>query len=98
MVNAAGPHARAVAGLAGLALPVEARKRSVFVLACKDELPRCPLVIDTSGTWFRPEGDRFLAGWSPPEEDDPEDLELEVDHWIVRGGGLAGFGRAGAGV
>ncbi len=82
VVNAAGPHARAVARLAGLALPVEARKRSVFVLACREALPGCPLVIDTTGIWFRPEGDRFLAGWSPPEEDDPEDLGLEVDHWI----------------
>ena len=82
VVNAAGPNARAVAAFAGIALPVEARKRSVFVLACRDVLPACPLVIDTTGTWFRPEGDRFLAGWSPPEEEDPEDLGLEVDHWL----------------
>ncbi|MBV8914042.1 MAG: FAD-binding oxidoreductase, partial [Acetobacteraceae bacterium] len=65
VVNAAGPYARAVAGFAGVKLPVEARKRSVFVLRCKDELADCPLVIDTTGVWFRPEGDRFLAGWSP---------------------------------
>jgi len=80
VVNAAGPYARAVAGFAGLALPVEARRRSVFVLACRAELPGCPLVIDTSGVWFRPEGDRFLAGWSPPEDRDPETFELDVDH------------------
>ncbi len=80
VVNAAGPYARAVAGFAGLELPVQARKRSVFVLACKADLPGCPLVIDTSGVWFRPEGDRFLAGWSPPEEQDPEEFGLEVDH------------------
>lgn len=80
VVNAAGPNARAVAALAGLALPVEARKRCVFVLACKQALADCPLVIDTSGVWFRPEGDRFLAGWSPPEPEDPEDFGLEVEH------------------
>ncbi len=79
-VNAAGPYARGVAGLAGIRLPVEARRRSVFVLACKTALPDCPLVIDTTGVWFRPEGDRFLAGWSPPEPQDPERLELDVDH------------------
>jgi glycine/D-amino acid oxidase-like deaminating enzyme len=78
VVNAAGPAARHVAAMAGIALPVEARKRSVFVFQCKTALPGCPLVIDTSGVWFRPEGDRFLAGWSPP--DDPEDLELDVDY------------------
>jgi FAD-dependent oxidoreductase domain-containing protein 1 len=79
-VNAGGPYARSVAAWAGVALPVEARRRSVFVVACRAELPGCPLVIDTSGVWFRPEGDRFLAGWSPPEADDPEILALDVDH------------------
>jgi FAD-dependent oxidoreductase domain-containing protein 1 len=80
VVNAAGPYARVVAAWAGLHLPVEARRRSVFVLACKAALPACPLVIDASGVWFRPEGDRFLSGWSPPEEEDPERLALDVDH------------------
>lgn len=79
-VNAAGPYARSVAAWAGVALPVEARRRSVFVFACRAALPLCPLVIDTSGVWFRPEGDRFLAGWSPPEADDEERVELDVDH------------------
>jgi len=79
-VNAAGPHARAVAAMADIALPVEARKRCIFVFACRAALSGCPLVIDTSGVWFRPEGDHYLAGCSPPAADDPEDLALEVDH------------------
>ena len=79
-VNAAGPYARTVAAWAGVTLPVEARRRSVFVLACRAALPDCPLVIDTTGVWFRPEGDRFLAGWSPPEHADPERIALDVDH------------------
>lgn len=78
VVNAAGPHARAVASMAGVALPVEARRRCVFVFTCPDLLPGCPLVIDTTGVWWRPEGDRFIAGWSPP--DDAEDFGLHVDH------------------
>ena len=78
VVNAAGPHARAVAAMAGVALPVEARKRSVFVFGCRTPLPGCPLIIDTSGVWVRPEGDRYLAGWSPL--DDAEDFSLDVDH------------------
>ena len=78
VVNAAGPHARAVAAMAGVALPVEARKRCLFVFTCRDALPGCPLVIDPSGVWWRPEGDRFIAGWSPP--DDTEEFGLQVDH------------------
>lgn len=78
VVNAAGPAARHVAAWAGVALPVEARKRAVFVFQCRTPTPACPLVIDTSGVWFRPEGDRLLAGWSPP--DDAEDTGLDVDH------------------
>ncbi len=80
VVNAAGPYARHVAGWAGMSLPVEARRRSVFILACRAALPGCPLVIDPTGVWFRPEQDRFLAGWSPPEHEDPERVDLDVDH------------------
>jgi len=80
LVNAAGPRARAIADMAGVRLPVEARCRSVFVLDCRQTLPACPLVIDTSGVWFRPEGRQFICGQSPPEERDAETLELAVDH------------------
>jgi len=80
LVNAAGPRARSIGDMAGVALPVEARCRSVFVLDCRRELPACPLVIDTSGVWFRPEGRQFICGLSPPEERDPETFELTIDH------------------
>jgi FAD-dependent oxidoreductase domain-containing protein 1 len=79
LVDAAGPWARAVAAMAGVALPVEARRRSVFVFESRDGPSDCPLVIDTSGAWFRPEGGAFIAGISPPEDDDLSDLPLEVD-------------------
>ncbi|MFN0162030.1 MAG: NAD(P)/FAD-dependent oxidoreductase [Burkholderiales bacterium] len=82
-VNAAGPWARVVAAMAGVDLPVHARRRTVFVLSCPVAIPRCPLVIDPSGLWFRPEGStgtRFLCGASPaPGEADPDDLPLEPD-------------------
>ncbi len=79
-VNAGGPWARQVAALAGIALPVSARRRTVFQLSCPTRLPRTPLVIDTSGVWFRSEGEGFLAGWSPGEhDDDPDDLPLDAD-------------------
>ena len=79
-VNAAGPWAREVAAMAGIALPVFARRRTVFKLGCPTALRQTPLVIDTSGVWFRSEGDGFLAGWSPGAHDaDPDDLPLDRD-------------------
>jgi glycine/D-amino acid oxidase-like deaminating enzyme len=79
-VNAAGPWARSVAAMAGIDLPVFGRRRTVFQLSCPTALPRTPLVIDTSGVWFRSEGEGFLAGWSPGEHDaDPDDLPLDAD-------------------
>jgi FAD-dependent oxidoreductase domain-containing protein 1 len=80
VVNAAGPWARQVAAMAGVDLPVEARRRSVFVFDVRESLPGCPLVIDTSGVWFRPEGGSYICGTSPPVEEDLDGLPLEVDH------------------
>ncbi len=58
-VNAAGPWARSVARLAGVDLPVFARRRTVYVVSCRAELRPFPLLIDTSGLWIRPEGQVF---------------------------------------
>ncbi len=77
-VNAAGPWARVLAEAAGVPLPVHARRRTVFVLSCPQALPGCPLLIDPSGFWFRPEGRYFIAATTPdPDEDD---LPLEPNH------------------
>ena len=81
VVDAAGPWAREIAAMAGIDLPVEARRRSVFVFDLQSDRPAdCPLVIDTSGAWFRPEGGSFIAGIAPPQAEDIADLPLEVDH------------------
>ena len=81
VVNAAGPRAAELALLAGIPdLPVRPRKRFVYgVQACQD-LPECPLVIDPSGVYFRPEGNGFLCGVSPPEDRDPDTLDLEMEY------------------
>ena len=66
----------------GFTLPVTARKRDVFVLETPAALPGCPLVIDPSGFWFRPEGALLLAG-GPPRGDDACDAPLEaIDHGL----------------
>jgi FAD-dependent oxidoreductase domain-containing protein 1 len=82
LVNAAGPQAGHVARLAGIDLPVGPRKRSVFVFRCREQVGPLPLMVDVTGVWVRPEGDVFLTGISPPEEEDPETEDLEVDYPI----------------
>ena len=83
MIDAAGPHAGAVAALAGVELPVRPRKRYVYVVDCRTAVAGCPLLIDPSGVWVRPEGRQFICGVSPEESDDPdcEDLELDYRLW-----------------
>jgi glycine/D-amino acid oxidase-like deaminating enzyme len=80
LVNAAGPQAGDVAALAGVPLPVEPRKRSVFVVACRTALPGMPLMVDPTGVWIRPEGEVYICGVSPPEEADPRAKDFEVDY------------------
>jgi len=80
LVNAAGPQAGDVAALAGIPLPVEPRKRSVFVVACRTPLPGVPLMVDPTGVWIRPEGEMYICGVSPPEDGDPRATDFEVDY------------------
>ena len=84
VVNAAGHWAGGIAKLAGTSLPVEPRKRYVFVMDCRDatpELHAAPLTVDPSGVWFRPEGRSFITGVSPEEHNEPTPGDLsEINH------------------
>lgn len=68
VVNAAGPWSRSIARLAGVDVPVAARKRTVYVISCPQRIDPFPLLIDPSGFWIRPEGSAFIAGL-PPRSD-----------------------------
>jgi glycine/D-amino acid oxidase-like deaminating enzyme len=80
VVCAAGWHSAKVARLAGLDIPVRPRKRYVFVIDCPTPLPGAGLMIDPSGLYFRPEGATFLTGIAPPEDQDPDAEDFDIDH------------------
>ena len=79
VVNAAGPNAGKVAAMAGLALPVEPRKRSVFVFEARDRFDDMPLLVDPGGVWLRAEGSVYITGGAENEDGeqaaDPDDFE-----------------------
>jgi len=87
-VLCAGAWSAPLAATLGLQWPVRARKRDVFVLDSPAQLPGCPLLIDPSGVWCRPEGRGFLAGAPPRSVEtggpgDPEEPDLQhIDHGL----------------
>ncbi len=75
---ACGAWSGRLAATAGLHVPVEAKRRSVYVFRSPEHAPRSPLVIDPSGLWFRPEGDgQFICGGEPL--DSRSDLPLDPE-------------------
>ncbi|KAJ8412568.1 hypothetical protein AAFF_G00129040 [Aldrovandia affinis] len=94
VVNAAGASSGKVAELAGIGsgpkhtiaaipVPVEPRKRYIYVLHSPDGPGLdSPFLIDYSGVYFRREGlgGNYITGMSPEEEEEPETNDLEVDH------------------
>ncbi len=80
LVNATGTRSRDIAAQAGIDLPVFPRKRSVFVFTSPTALEHCPMVIDTSGLWFRPEHDKFICGTVPTDDCTVAPDDFDVDH------------------
>lgn len=110
-INAGGPQAGAIAAMAGLDLPVEPRKRSVFVFECRDRFDDMPLMVDPSGVYVRPEGSVYITGGAEDAASDrragDDDFEPDWDLfdsviWPVLANRVPGFeaikpGRAWAG-
>jgi glycine/D-amino acid oxidase-like deaminating enzyme len=88
LVNCAGAGGRALAALAGIDIPVHARRRDVFTFTCPERIDHCPLLIDPSGVYVRPEGEGFICGASPrPDEHDPDwrddDPATQETDWTI---------------
>jgi len=103
VVNAAGPWAGRLAALAGIDLPVSARRRTVFVVGCRAALPDFPLLIDRTGFWIRPEGAHYIGALPPPPESqdpdepplEPETARFETELWPALAARVPAFEAAG---
>lgn len=79
IVNASGPRGGRTARMAGIELPVEPRRRTLFVFDCATSPEgsatvnegRLPLMIDLTGVHCRPEGRYFLTGAVPVDDSPP---------------------------
>jgi FAD-dependent oxidoreductase domain-containing protein 1 len=80
VVNAAGAWSSGIARMAGLDVPVEPRKRCVFVFDSPEKIPHSPFVLDPGGVLFRPEGHLYICGTTPKTENAPDDFGLDVDY------------------
>lgn len=72
-------------GLLKWPLPVEPRKRYVYVFDCQDNIGpglNCPLVIDPTSTYFRKDGlgGNYICGRSPEADCEPNCTNLDVDY------------------
>jgi glycine/D-amino acid oxidase-like deaminating enzyme len=84
LVNAAGPWANDVCAMADLTIPVEPRKRCIFVFSCREEMPQgMPAVIAPNGVFCRPEGLHFLSTIEPEIDGraDREDFRVNLNEF-----------------
>jgi sarcosine oxidase subunit beta len=79
VVNAAGPWAKGLAAMLGVALPVDPVRRHILLTGPCPSLPELiPMVIDAdTGVLVRREGDRVLIAFSNPDE--PPGFNLQFD-------------------
>ena len=86
VVNASGTRGAKMAEMAGIAIPIEPRKRYTWVFSCETKLGReLPLTIDPSGVYMRQDTDlTFMTGGYRDEDPpaDPEDFEMDHGLWM----------------
>lgn len=86
VVNAAGTRGAKVAAMAGIAIPVEPRKRFNWVIQAETPLDRpLPLVIDPTGVFAREVGGgTYMAGGHADADPavDHDDFAMDHDLWL----------------
>ncbi len=81
LINAAGTRAADLMRMVGADLPVEPRKRTVFVIdAPNARHPEAPLLIDHTGFYMRPEHGQWIIATVPSHDPAVDPLDFEPDH------------------
>ena len=84
VINASGPRAAVTAAMAGVDLPIEARRRYTFIFDAQNPLDRdLPLTIDPTGVTMRTDGRYYMCG-CPPDIDpavDFDDFDMDYSVW-----------------
>ncbi len=82
LVNATGANAGTFSRMARIRLPVEPRKRTVFVVHGGAALSEMPVLVDPTGVYLRPEEPFHLCGVSPHMDEDQRCAadDFEPDH------------------
>lgn len=82
-INCSGTRAATVLRTAGLDLPVEPRKRTVFVFdAPNARHPDAPLIIDHQGYYIRPEHGQWIGATVPADDGPCDACDFEPDHHL----------------
>jgi len=83
IVNASGTRASITAGMAGLEVPVEPRRRYTFIFDAQTPLNgTLPLTIDPSGVHMRTDGQYYMCGCPPDEDESVDHDDFYCDHSI----------------
>lgn len=78
IVNAAGPWAKEVAAMVGMALPIEPLRRFEHYFETPNAIEALPYVKDTARLAFRPEGRGYSGGLVDSAQ--PRGYDFDVDH------------------
>lgn len=89
LVDAAGTRAAEISRLAGVELPIEARRRYIYIFSVDEPLPQdLPLTIDPTGVHMRSYGENdYLVGCPPEGPDvavDTADFTCPEDVWAEK--------------
>lgn len=82
VINAAGTRGAKIAGLLGIDLPIEPRKRYTWIFTAQEPLEQVlPLTIDPSGVHFRQDGKTsYMAGGHSAIDPAADPMDFSMDH------------------